>query len=423
MALLRSHGMASFESTLASAKHTMVLSEIVRLALDSFRASKVRFALTALGMVIGSASLILVVTIGMTGKEYIVNELQSIGTNMVELEYSGGGAGAVTDTRSDFLTRDDEAAVVEQVPAVAASSPMLEMHDRISFGGGVVKDVLVLGVSPQYRDVRNLVVLSGRFFDDQDEQTHTQGAVVTAPFAREKFGSAEAAINQNFEIHGIPFTVIGTFKERIDTFGQTEIADDTILVPYTVARYFTGTDTVKQIFFSIRDRGDVVEASKQIVKVVSSRHQPSSVYTAFNMIGMLTVAEQIANALTIVLFLVSAVTLAVGGVGIMNIMLANVRARIREIGIRKAMGATSREIKLQFLIEAVFISLSGGLVGVLVGLSVPLSVRFFTDYQLPISGISIVVALLTSTLVGVVFGTLPATRAAQLDPVESLKYE
>ncbi|HEY0796624.1 MAG TPA: ABC transporter permease [Acidisarcina sp.] len=419
----RIHSLASFESTLASAKRTMVLSEIVRLALDSFRASKVRFALTALGMVIGSASLILVVTIGMTGKEYIVNELQSIGTNMVELEYSGGGAGAVTDTRSDFLTRDDEAAVVEQVPAVAASSPMLEMHDRISFGGGVVKDVLVLGVSPQYRDVRNLVVLSGRFFDEQDEQTHTKAAVVTQPFARERFGSADAAINQSFELHGIPFTVIGTFKERIDTFGQTEIADETILVPYTVARYFQGTDTVKQIFFSIRDRNDVVEASKQIVKVVQSRHQPSSVYTAFNMIGMLTTAEEIANALTIVLFLVSAVTLAVGGVGIMNIMLANVRARIREIGIRKALGATAREIKLQFLVEAVFISLSGGLVGVGVGLAIPLSVRFFTDYQLPISSVSIVVALVTSTLVGVIFGTLPATRAAQLDPVESLKYE
>ena len=401
----------------------MVLSEIVRLALDSFQASKVRFALTALGMVIGSASLILVVTIGMTGKEFIINELQSIGTNMVELEYSGGGAGAVTDTRNDFLTRDDEAAVVERVPAVAASSPMLEMHAPISFGGGVVKDVLVLGVTPQYRDVRNLVVLSGRFFDDQDEQTHTKAAVVTEPFARERFGGPDMAINQNFEINGIPFTVIGIFKERVETFGQTEIADNTILVPYSVARYFTGTDTVKQIFFSIRDRNDVVEASKQIVQVIHGRHQSSSVYTAFNMVAMLAVADTVANALTIVLLLVSAVTLAVGGVGIMNIMLANVRSRIREIGIRKAMGATAREIKLQFLVEAVFISLSGGIVGVFVGLSVPLSVRFFTDYQLPFSWISIVVALAASTLVGVVFGTIPATRAAQLDPVESLKYE
>lgn len=401
----------------------MLLSEIVRLAIDSFRASKVRFMLTALGMVIGSASLILVMTIGLTGKRFILNELQSIGTNMVELEYSGGGAGAVKDFRNDYLTRDDETAVLQQVPAVSASSPMLESHDRISFPGGRVKDVLVLGVSPEYRSVRNLVVLTGRFFDDEDESTHTKVAVVTDPFAREMFGSADAAINQSFQISGLPFTIIGTFKERVDTFGQTEIADQTILVPYSVARYFSGTDNVKQIFFSIRDQNDVLEASQQIRAVVQSRHQANSVYTVFNLIAMLTVASEIANALTVVLLLIAAVTLAVGGVGIMNIMLATVRARIREIGIRKALGATAREIKLQFLIEAVFISLAGGLVGTLAGLALPLSLRLFTEYHLPISGWSVVIALVTSTLIGVIFGTLPATRAAQLDPVESLKYE
>jgi putative ABC transport system permease protein len=138
---------------------------------------------------------------------------------------------------------------------------------------------------------------------------------------------------------------------------------------------------------------------------------------------VLTYAAEISDALTAVLVLVSAITLAVGGVGIMNIMLANVRARIREIGIRKALGATYREIKLQFLAEAVIISLAGGLVGVLVGLTVPLSIRFFTDYALPISGWSIVIALASAILVGVIFGTVPATRAAQMDPVEALKYE
>ena len=134
-------------------------------------------------------------------------------------------------------------------------------------------------------------------------------------------------------------------------------------------------------------------------------------------------AAKIANALTLVLLAVAAVTLAVGGVGIMNIMLANVRARIREIGIRKALGATYREIKYQFLAEAIIISLVGGVVGTLVGLSVPASIRFFTDYQLPISIWSVVIALTSATLVGVIFGTIPATRAAQMDPVESLKYE
>src|SRR5471030_3511709 len=134
-------------------------------------------------------------------------------------------------------------------------------------------------------------------------------------------------------------------------------------------------------------------------------------------------AGKTATAFTIVLLLFSLVTLLVSGVGIMNIMLATVRSRIREIGIRKALGATAREIKLQFLIEAVFISLSGGIVGTIAGLAVPFSVRFFTDYKLPISGWSVVIALGTSTLVGVIFGTLPANRASRLDPVESLKYE
>ena len=413
----------SFQRTLESAKRTMVFSEIVKLAVDSFKTSKVRFALTALGMVIGSASVILVATIGLTGKQYILDELSKIGTNMVDLGYSGGGTAGNVTTNNDFLTRDDEIAVQEQVPAVAYSSPLLQMHDRVSFGGGVVKDVLVLGVSPAYRNVRNLVVLSGRFFDDEDETTHTKVAVVTVPFATQMFGSADAAINQTFQLRGIPFTVIGTFKESVDTFGSTEIDNQTILIPYSVARYFTGTDNVKDIFFSIRDRNDVESAAREIKKIVQARHQPNSVYTATTLTAVLTTAAIVANALTIGLLLISAVTLAVGGVGIMNIMLATVRSRIREIGIRKALGATAREIKLQFLIEAIFISLAGGVVGAIVGLALPLSARFFTSFNIPISPWSIVIALLTSVVIGILFGTLPANRAAQLDPVESLKYE
>src|SRR5580658_10478483 len=168
---------------------------------------------------------------------------------------------------------------------------------------------------------------------------------------------------------------------------------------------------------------EVPDATRAIHDVIASRHKPSSDYKAQNLKELLTTATTIANALTVVLVLVAAVTLAVGGVGIMNIMLANVRARIREIGIRKALGATYREIQLQFLSEAVIISLSGGIVGSLVGLAVPFSVRIFTDYRLPVSPWSIVIALATATIVGVVFGTVPATRAAQLDPVEALKYE
>jgi putative ABC transport system permease protein len=414
----------AFQQTLLSARRTMVLSEILKIAIDSFRSSKLRFALTALGMVIGTASVIMVVTIGMTGKQFILAEIQKIGTNDVELEYSGGGAaGAENLLYNDYLTRDDEKAVVAQVPGVMYSSPVLEMHDRISFGGGVVKDTLVLGVSPEYQHIRNLLVPVGRFLDDTDDSAHIKCAVVTEIFAHERYGSSDAAVGQSFEISGIPFTIIGVFKESVDDFGESEIADQTILIPYSVARYFTGTENVKQIYFSMRTMDEVPDASKEIERIVSGRHKPNSVYKATNLKEVLTMAATIADILTAVLVLVAAVTLAVGGVGIMNIMLANVRARVREIGIRKALGATRREIRLQFLSEAVIISLAGGIVGTMVGLALPLSVRVFTDYRLPISPLSVIVALTAATVVGVIFGTVPATRAAQLDPVESLKYE
>ncbi len=414
----------SFQETLKRARRTMLLSEILRLAIDSFAANKLRFALTALGMVIGTASVILVVTIGLTGRQFILNEIQKIGTNQVEVEYSGGGAiGAEKVQYNDFLTHDDETAVLAGVPSVVASSPVLESHDRISFGGGVVKDTLILGVSPQYKDVRNLIILSGRFFDEQDESAHVKCADVTVPFAREMFGSEDAAIGKEFSIQGIPFSIVGIFKESVDTFGQTEIADQTILIPFSVARYVTGTDNVKQIYFSIRTMGDVPDATVEIRRIIQSRHKPNSVYKTFDLRELLTMADRISLALIAVLVAVAAVTLAVGGVGIMNIMLANVRSRIREIGIRKALGATYREIRLQFLAEAVIISLAGGLVGCFVGLAVPLSIRVLSDYPLPISMWSVVIALAAATLVGVVFGTVPATRAAQMDPVESLKYE
>ena len=414
----------SFQETLLSARRTMVLSEILKLAVDSFRSSKVRFALTALGMVIGTASVILVVTIGLTGKQFILQELQKLETNSVELEYSGGGAmGAEHTAFNDYLTRDDEKAVLAQLPSVMYSSPILSMHTPISFGRGVVKYTLVLGVSPQYKDIRNLITPEGRFLDDTDDIAHIKCAVISEKFAHDRFGSSDAAVGQSFEISGIPFTVIGVFRESVDDMGVSEIEDQTILIPYSVARYFTGTENVNQIYFSMRSMDEVPDAAVEIKRIVQARHRPGSVYTTQTLKEVLTTAAKVADILTAVLILVSAVTLMVGGVGIMNIMLANVRARTREIGIRKALGATSREIKYQFLAEAVIISLIGGIVGIIVGLALPLSVRIFFNYDLPINVWSVVVALAAATSVGVFFGTVPATRAAQLDPVEALRDE
>jgi putative ABC transport system permease protein len=221
----------------------------------------------------------------------------------------------------------------------------------------------------------------------------------------------------------VPFVIIGVFRERVATFGQSEIVDETVLIPYTVARYFTGTDAVNQIYFSMTDSGSVPWATQAILKAIKARHRSESVYDVGNLSEVLSMAGKTATAFSIVLLLFSMVTLLVSGVGIMNIMLATVRSRIREIGIRKALGATFREIQLQFLAEAVLISLSGGVVGTILAMALPLSIAFFTGYRLQVSWLSAVIAILVSCAVGVAFGTVPAVRAARMDPVESLKYE
>ena len=403
-------------------KPQLVFGEILSFAYETFCSNKVRFALTALGMVIGTASLILVVTIGMTGKQYVLNQIQAIGANLIEAEYQGG-AERIGNQAQDPLTVDDMTAAQEEVPGIVAATPVASLSVRIPIGNGKERDILILGVYPDYKVVRNLVVVSGRFFDAQDEQAHNKVGVITEKMAIALYGSVDDAIGRVIKVSGLPFTVIGTFKERVDTFGQSEVVDNTMAIPYTVSRYFTDTPTVKQIYFSVADPAMVVSATEQVKRVIQSRHRAESVYNVQNLTQLVTVAERAANALTIVLLLVAAVTLLVSGIGIMNIMLATVSSRIREIGIRKAMGATNREILFQFMSEAILISLIGGIIGIVIGLALPFSIRFLTEYRVPISGLSAIVAIIVSTIVGVIFGTVPATRAAKLDPVESLRYE
>jgi putative ABC transport system permease protein len=415
--------MATQVTTPLQQKPELVFCDIWNFAWETFCANKVRFALTALGMVIGTASLILVVTIGLAGKQYILSQIQAIGANMIYADYEAGGNASINTSKADFLTIDDLNAVRREVPGIRATSPMAELHDRITVPGGKERDILVLGVSPEYRWVRNLDVLSGRFFDDDDSMARNKVAMITPKLAQTLGGSQNAVVGQTVKLSGLPFTIIGTFKERVETFGQSEIAEDTILIPYTTSRYFSGNDRVKQLFFSVSDSADVPRATMQIKQVLQSRHRPESVYNVQNLSQLLAVAAKTANALTAVLLLIATVTLLVSGVGIMNIMLATVSSRIREIGIRKAIGATKREIRYQFLAEAIFISLVGGTVGIVIGLALPITVRNLTTFRIPISGLSVFVALLVSSLVGVIFGTVPAARAANLDAVESLRHE
>src|ERR1019366_9384126 len=353
-------------------RHQLAVGEIFSFAYETFASNKVRFTLTALGMVIGTASLILVVTIGMTGRQYALNQIQAIGTNEIWAEYLGG-AQHISGSTPDPLTIEDLAAVQQEVPGIVASSPIVRLSDRIPAGNGKEKDVTILGVAPEYLRVRNLVIPSGRFFDNDDSLAHNKVALITERMAIQIYGSAAGAVGHVIKLTGLPFTVIGTFKERVETFGQTEIEDNTMLIPYSVTRYFMETPSVSLAYFSMADSSMVVAATPQIKRVIQSRHRAESVYSVQNLTAVLA--------------------------------------------------PTNREIRFQFLSEAILISLIGGVLGIIIGLAIPFSVRFLTAYRIPISGLSAIIAIVVSSLVGILFGTLPAIRASQLDPVESLRYE
>jgi len=399
-----------------------IFGDIFHLAIDSFRANRSRFLLTSLGMVLGTGSLIWVVTIGLAGEKYVLTSIQNIGANLIWAECPGLDNPAV-GTEHDFLTVRDMEAVQREVPGVMSATPVVNLREPYPTGSGGEISLLELGVYPQYEQIRRLRLLSGRFFDEHDAQLASKAAVVTEKFAVSQYGSVRDALGHNISLSGIPFEIIGTFVERMNTYGGSEIADNTVLIPYQVARYIKGNDVINQIYFSASDMNNVPQATEDILRVIKSRHRPEAVYDVGNLTDVLEIARQTMIALNLILLLFSAVTLLVGGIGIMNIMLATVTSRIREIGIRKALGATRSEIRLQFLLESTLISVGGGVIGTIVGFLVPFTIHLFSGFELQFSWVSAVVALLVSGAIGIAFGTTPATRAALLDPVECLRSE
>jgi putative ABC transport system permease protein len=397
-----------------------IFANILHLAVDSFRANRARSLLTSLGMILGTGSLIWVVTIGLTGQKYVLTTIQDIGANLIWAEYTGFAA-PVVGGESDFLTLRDMDAAQREVPEIVSATPVVNLHEPFSTGNGGQISLLVLGVYPQYEQIRRMKVLSGRFFDEQDAELASKAAVVTEKFAVDQYGSVQDALGKNIYISAIPFEIIGTFTERTSTYGQSEIADNTVLIPYQVARYLKGSDTINQIYFSTSEMSNVPQATKDILRVIKSRHRAEAVYDVGDLTAVLDMARKSVFAMNMLLLLFSTVTLLVGGTGIMNIMLATVTSRIQEIGIRKAVGATRREIRLQFLIESTLISLVGGIIGTFVGFIIPFTIRLFIGFDLQFSWISAVLALLVSGAIGLAFGTTPAARAALLDPVECLR--
>ncbi len=401
----------------------MFFGEALRFSIQALRANPVRSFLTCLGMMIGNASVILVVTISLTSQEYILDQVQAIGSNMVYAYLETGTQDAIR-YQGDYINRTDLGAVREQLRGrIVEATGVMTNSDHILINGRQ-QDVTVIGSDENYGPVRNLRLLAGRFFDANDVTSRSHTALLTDKLAVKLFGGQAAAIGQPLKLFGLPFTVVGTFRERVESFGQTEVAADTVLIPITVLRYFTPVERIDPMYVQVVSPSDVDAVTRRVREILESRHRPGVRFKVESLQAILEAAKNISLGMRLLLVLISAIALIISGIGIMNIMLVTVTERTREIGVRLAVGATRRDILSQFLIEAVMISLIGGLAGIAAGVAVPLSVKFFVEnIDIPISKASIAVAFVVSCGVGLAFGLLPANRAARLNPTEALRYE
>ena len=394
--------------------------ETVYFSYQSLIANKMRAGLTVLGMAIGTASIILVVTISLTGRDYILQQIEGVGSNFIYLYYEAAGTVSDPQTLSGYLTLGDLRAI-QELPQVGYATGVVTSHDQMTIDGRE-RDVSVIGVTADYFMVRNLRVLSGRFFDVLDERSSAKVCVVTEELAKKLLGSLDVQ-GRSVRFFKVRFEIIGVFKEGVETFGQSEVSTYSALVPLVVLQRFSRTDKLDMIYASARSGALVPLATQGIKQVLEVRHGEGGAYRVENLTEILQAAGRISTVLTLVLFLMGAISLVISGIGIMNIMLVTVAERTHEIGIKMAIGSRRREILYQFLTESLFLATCGGILGIVLGLGGPLIAKRLSGFEVPISGASIVVALLLSLVVGVTFGLIPANRAAKLNPTEALRYE
>ncbi len=398
----------------------MINRETLGVALDALRANKVKAALTMLGVVIGSACIVLVVTIALIGKNYVLAQIEGVGSNLVYAYYFSNNP---TRPVSDEISYADLEAV-RQLPKVVEAAGTHDLQMSIVLNGQE-RPVTLIGVTQGFQKIRNLLILKGRFFDSVDMETASKACMITQDLAN-KFPDPNM-VGKTIKVGELTFTVVGVFRERVATFGQSEITSESVLIPYPLIKYYRGVDYLRVLYAQADSADDVPAVTEEVHQALQARHRPGTVYKVENLSSILDAARKISMALTGVLLLVGTIALIISGVGIMNIMLVTVTERTREIGLRKAVGAKRNEILYQFLTEAMIISGLGAIVGIVlaVGVAVIAEPLIPAEYALkiPISIWSVVAAFVVSCATGILFGWLPANRASKLQPTESLRYE
>jgi putative ABC transport system permease protein len=399
----------------------MQLSETMMVAIDALRANKLRAVLTSIGVIIGSASIVLVVTVALTSRKYVISQIEAVGSNLVWAEMVK--TPDKVQPLSHRLTTADMDAVKAEIAHVVTVAGLFDQPMTVVVEGRA-RPVSLIGVTAGYQQIRRLIILKGRYFDDGDSQSHAKVCLITEKLAERVFG-ADNAIGRSIRMEELTFTVVGVFRERAATYGLTELQEESVIIPLSLMRYYTGGEILQSLYAQADAPESVPGVERHMAQLLKSRHPAEAEYNVQTLSAILNAAHTISLALTVGGVVLACIALLISGVGIMNIMLVTVKERTREIGVRKAIGAARKEILAQFLIEAFLISGGGAVIGILVGLLIPVFVQQLLpgNLRVPVSTSSVVVAFLVSCATGLFFGYLPANQAARLEPIESLRYE
>jgi len=381
----------------------------------------VRAVLTSIGVIIGSASIVLVVTVALTSQRFVISQIEAMGSNLVWVEMIKTPEKA--QPLSYEINNDDLAAAKAQIPDALVVAGFNDLPMAVVVAGRT-RPVRLIGVTDGYQQIRRLIILRGRYFDFADMEARSKVCLITKDLADRVFG-VENPVGRQLRMGELTFTVVGVFRERAETFGLSELQKESVIIPFSLMKYYTGTDVLSTLQLQTGGADKVAIVERQISRLLKSRHPKEAEYNVQTLVAILTSAKIIALALRIVLIVIAFIALLISGIGIMNIMLVTVTERTREIGIRKAIGAAQHEIMWQFLIEAFLISGGGAVIGILIGIGIPVIVQQFLpgNLRVPISPMSVVLAFLVSCSTGLFFGWLPAKQAAALEPIESLRYE